>query len=66
MGQVNHFEFSRRTREDHWAAGYRDAHTTLSHPEVLTPPAGLHAVQVFDFTSPSGQTAAKAMKESTP
>lgn len=50
-GQSKDYEFSRRTMRDHWAAGHRDATKTLSHPEVLTPPATPFGVAVFDFTS---------------
>ena len=52
-GQSKDYEFSRRTMEEHWAAGRRDALATLSHPEVLTPPAAAHSVQTFDFTAPT-------------
>ncbi len=50
-GQSKDYEFSRRTMEEHWAAGYRDASRTLSHPEVLTPPSTPFGVGVYDFTS---------------
>jgi NTE family protein len=52
-GQSNDYEFSRRTMEEHWLAGRRDAATTLAHPEVLERPSGAHAVQVFDFVTPT-------------
>jgi len=52
-GQSKDYEFSRRTMEEHWLAGHRDANVTLSHPEVLTPPKGSHAVRVFDFVTPT-------------
>jgi NTE family protein len=51
-GQSKDYEFSRRTMEEHWAAGRRDALLTLAHPEVLTPPTAAHSVQTFDFTTP--------------
>lgn len=51
-GQSKDYEFSRRTMEDHWRAGHRDASRALREPKVLTPPKGPHAVQVFDFTTP--------------
>jgi len=57
-GESKDYEFSRRTMEEHWAAGRRDAEATLSHPEVLALPTGAHAVQVFDFTSPPSHGAA--------
>lgn len=52
-GQSKDYEFSRRTMEEHWAAGRRDAEATLAHPEVLTRPEGPHAVHVYDFISPT-------------
>jgi len=52
-GESKDYEFSRRTMEEHWAAGRRDAEATLAHPEVLAPPTAAHSVQVFDFTSPT-------------
>ncbi|USQ95478.1 patatin-like phospholipase family protein [Caulobacter sp. RL271] len=56
-GQSKDYEFSRRTMEEHWAAGRRDALLTLSHPEVLTPPTAAHSVRTFDFTTPSSSPA---------
>ena len=56
-GQSKDYEFSRRTMEDHWQAGRRDVAKTLAHPEVLIPPAGAQAVQVFDFVTPSPRRA---------
>jgi len=49
-GQSKDYEFSRRTMEEHWRAGYRDAGVTLAHPEVLTPPPLADSPAVFDFT----------------
>ena len=43
------FEFSRRTMEEHWEAGYRDAMRAMQHPEVLKRPTREDGVQVFDF-----------------
>ncbi len=48
-GQIKDFEFSRRTMEDHWRAGYNDAETTLSHPEVLALPTMAQSPAIFDF-----------------
>ncbi|MFZ3357349.1 MAG: patatin-like phospholipase family protein [Xanthobacteraceae bacterium] len=42
------FEFSRRTMEEHWDSGYRNARQTLSHPEVLELPDRLEGVRTFD------------------
>lgn len=52
-GQSKDYEFSRRTMEEHWAAGLRDARITLSHPEVLELPKGANSVRVYDFISPT-------------
>lgn len=52
-GQSKDYEFSRRTMEEHWAAGRRDAQLTLAHPEVLTLPEGSNSVDVYDFISPT-------------
>jgi len=49
-GQSKDYEFSRRTMDEHWRAGHRDAVETLSHPEVLTRPSQAHGVDVYDFT----------------
>jgi NTE family protein len=48
-GIAKDFEFSRRTMEEHWLAGYNDALDSLSHPEVLQPPSKLEGVRTFDF-----------------
>jgi NTE family protein len=43
------YEFSRRTMEEHWAAGYNDTVRTLRHPEVLQRPRSLDGVFTFDL-----------------
>ena len=43
------YEFSRRTMEEHWTAGYNDAVRTLRHPEVLQRPDGVDGVFTFDL-----------------
>ena len=47
-GIAKDFEFSRRTMEEHWQTGYRNAHKTLEHPEVLELPDRLEGVRTFD------------------
>ena len=47
-GYSKDFEFSRRTMEEHWQAGYRDAQITLSDPDVLQLPDRLEGVRTFD------------------
>jgi NTE family protein len=54
-GQSKDYEFSRRTMEEHWDAGRRDAEITLAHPEALTLPKGPNAVHVYDFLSPTSR-----------
>jgi len=48
-GNSKDYEFSRRTMEEHWRAGYNDAVRTLRHPEVLQPPQGMDRVFTFDL-----------------
>ena len=48
-GQSKDFEFSRRSMQEHWRAGYRDACKALQHPEVLELPSRDESVRVFDF-----------------
>jgi NTE family protein len=50
--QSKDFEFSRRSMEEHWRAGHRDACEALSHPPVLELPDREESVRVFDFTAP--------------
>ena len=45
------YEFSRRTMEEHWKAGYDDAVRTLRHPEVLQRPDGVDGVFTFDLAT---------------
>ena len=47
-GSSKDFEFSRRTMEEHWQAGYADAAHTLRHPEVLQLPDP-SGVRTFDL-----------------
>lgn len=48
-GTSKDYEFSRRTMEEHWKAGYFDAVRTLRHPEVLERPDGYEGVMTFDL-----------------
>src|SRR5262249_37890833 len=47
-GIAKDFEFSRRTMEEHWPTGYRNARQTLANPEVLHLPNRLEGVRTFD------------------
>jgi NTE family protein len=48
-GSSKDYEFSRRTMEEHWAAGYYDTVRTLRHPEVLERPRSLDGVFTFNL-----------------
>ena len=48
-GSSKDYEFSRRTMEEHWQAGYADAAHTLRHPEVLQRPDDPSGVRTFDL-----------------
>jgi NTE family protein len=50
-GESKDYEFSRRTMQDHWRAGYEDAARTLAHPEVLSVPPLADSPAVYDFTT---------------
>ena len=49
-GTSTDYEFSRRTMEEHWMAGYNDAARTLRHPEVLQRPTSPDGIRTFDIT----------------
>lgn len=48
-GQSKDYEFSRRSMEEHWRAGYHDAVRTLRHPEVLRRSKTPDGVLTFDL-----------------
>lgn len=48
-GIAKDFEFSRRTMEEHWDSGYRNAQLTLADPEVLQLPDRREGVRTFDL-----------------
>lgn len=50
-GDSKDFEFSARSMNDHWAAGYSDTVRTLRHPEVLERPTGAEGVFTFDVAN---------------
>ncbi len=47
-GDSKDYEFSRRSTEDRWRAGYHDTVRTLRHPEVLERPSSPDGVFIFD------------------
>ena len=54
-GIAKDYEFSRRTMEEHWAAGYEDVVRALSHPEVMQRPDKLEGVRTFDWAHHGGE-----------
>jgi NTE family protein len=48
-GHSKDYEFSRRSMEEHWRAGYHDAVRTLRHPEVVTRSKTPDGVFTFDL-----------------
>jgi NTE family protein len=49
-GAAKDYEFSRRTMEEHWLAGYRDTIHSLDQREIFKPPDRLEGVRTFDFS----------------
>jgi len=49
-GIAKDYEFSRRTMDEHWSAGFDAARRALSHPEVLQRPDNPEGFRVFDFS----------------
>jgi NTE family protein len=54
-GASKDYEFSRRTMEEHWKAGYSDMTRTLAYPEVLQRPASPDGVFTFDLKHQPGE-----------
>jgi len=52
-GHSKDYEFSHRSMEEHWQAGYNDTVRTLRHPEVLEPPSRGDGIKTFDLGSDS-------------
>ena len=48
-GYSKDYEFSRRSMEEHWRAGYNDTIRTLRHPEALERPNNSEGVSTFDI-----------------
>jgi NTE family protein len=54
-GASKDYEFSRRTMEEHWKAGYSDMQRTLAYPEVLQRPTSPDGVFTFDLKQQAAQ-----------
>lgn len=52
-GVSKDYEFSRRTMEEHWAAGLAATRKALAHPEALSRPKNREGFRVFDFSRES-------------
>jgi NTE family protein len=48
-GASKDYEFSRRTMEEHWRAGYDDVVLSLQHPEALQRPDNPEGFRAFDY-----------------
>ena len=49
------YEFSRRTMEEHWQAGYHDCVRSLRHPEIMERPKDADGVFTFDIAEHGGE-----------
>jgi NTE family protein len=54
-GASKDYEFSRRTMDEHWKAGYADMTRTLAYPEVLQRPTSPDGVFTFDLKRQPGE-----------
>lgn len=52
------YDFSRRSMEDHWRAGYENAADSLKHPQALSLPSQPGEVAVYDFLRSAEDSAA--------
>ncbi|WP_254555545.1 DUF3734 domain-containing protein, partial [Salmonella enterica] len=48
-GDSKDYEFSRATMEEHWDAGMRDMHMTLTNPAALRSGGDVNGVTTFDL-----------------
>lgn len=60
-GDGKDYEFSRRSMQEHWQAGYADMTRTLQDPRWIARERGAHGVRIFDLTpdQPVSQTATR-------
>ena len=50
-GHCKDYEFSQRSMDEHWRAGYQDTRRTLRHAEVLKRPSNHEGVFTFDLAT---------------
>ncbi len=54
-GDSKDYQFSRRSMEEHWRAGYYDAVRALRHPEIFERSSGRYeTLLTFDFSRDRG------------
>ena len=54
-GDSKDYEFSRRSMEEHWQAGYNDTVRTLRHPEAVARPENAEGISIFDIAEHGGE-----------
>jgi NTE family protein len=54
-GDSKDYEFSRRSMEEHWRAGYNDTVRTLRHPEAIARPENAEGISIFDIAEHGGE-----------
>lgn len=54
-GDSKDYEFSRRSMEEHWGAGYNDTVRTLRHPESISRPDNAEGISIFDISERGGE-----------
>jgi NTE family protein len=64
-GQYKDFEFSRRTMNEHWQAGYADASTTLAHREIFELPRPEDNPALYDFLTAPAQPSTSPLDSPT-
>jgi NTE family protein len=60
-GQYKDFEFSRRTMNEHWQAGYADAAHTLAHDAIFKLPRLEDNPAMYDFLTVSGRSTSQPL-----
>ncbi len=53
-GDSKDYDFSRRSMEEHWRAGYYDTVRSLRYPDILERPSTLEGVVCYDVAESEG------------
>jgi NTE family protein len=64
-GQYKDFEFSRRTMNEHWQAGYADATKTFAHEEIFELPRPEDNPALYDFLTAPASSIPEPLEEKT-